>query len=81
MRNVDRIFNKERLMKHMVEINMYYQGHREKTEIDVIEEQKQSIILEMLWFVHYNSEIDQRTGEVKMMRGPEECEKQQRLKQ
>jgi len=36
MRNVDGSFNKERPIEHTVEINIYYQGHREKTEIDVI---------------------------------------------
>jgi len=35
----------------------------------------------MLWLVHHNSEIDWRTGEVKMMRCSEECEKQWRPKQ
>jgi len=34
------------------------------------------VILEMLWLAHHNLEIDWRTGEVKMMRCPEECEKQ-----
>ena len=37
--------------------------------------------LGMLWLTCYNSEIDQRPGEVKMMRCLEECGKQQRLKQ
>ena len=31
-------FNKERLIKHIVEVNMYYKRHREKTEIDIIRE-------------------------------------------
>jgi len=35
----------------------------------------------MLWFTCYNLDIDWRTGEVKMTRYPEECEKQWRLKQ
>ena len=35
----------------------------------------------MLWLAYHNSEIDWKTGEVKMMRCPEECEKQQRPKQ
>ena len=35
----------------------------------------------MLWLAHHNPEIDQRTGEVKMMRCPEECGKQWRPKQ
>ena len=29
-------FDKERSIEHMVEVNIYYQGYREKTEIDVI---------------------------------------------
>ena len=36
VRNIDRIFNKKRLIEHTVEINIYYQRHRERTEIDVI---------------------------------------------
>jgi len=47
MRNMDRFFNKERSIEHTVEVNIYYQGHRERTEIDVIEEQKWSVILEI----------------------------------
>ena len=33
MRNVDRSFNKEGPIKHIVEVNIYYQRHRKKTEI------------------------------------------------
>jgi len=40
VRNVDSSFNKEGLIKHTVEVNIYYQGHRERTEIDVIGGQK-----------------------------------------
>ena len=36
MRNVDSSLNKEGLIKHIVEVNIYYQGHRKRTEIDVI---------------------------------------------
>jgi len=35
-RNVDSSFNKEGHTKHMVEVNIYYQEHRERTKIDVI---------------------------------------------
>jgi len=35
----------------------------------------------MPWLTHHNPEIDWRTGEVKITRCPEECEKQWRLKQ
>ena len=49
------------------------------TEINVIGEQKWTVILGMLWLVCYNPEIDWRTEKVKMMRCPEECGKQWRL--
>jgi len=41
------LFNKERLIKYIVEVNIYHQGHRERTEIGIIGEQKWSIILGM----------------------------------
>ena len=40
MRNMNSSFNKEGPIKHMVEVNIYYQGHRKRTEINVIEGQK-----------------------------------------
>jgi len=41
-----------------VEVNIYYQEHRERTKTDVIGEQKWSIILGILCLVHHNPEID-----------------------
>ena len=78
VRNVDGSLNKEGPIEHTVEVNTYYQGHWEKTEIDVIREQKWTVILGMLWLACHNPEIDWKTGEVKMMRCPEECGKQWR---
>ena len=78
MRNVDVLLNKEGPMEHTVEVNIYYQRYRERTEIDVIGGQKWMVILGMLWLVHYNPGIDWKTGEVKMTRCPEECGKQWR---
>ena len=75
MRNVNSFFNKEEPIKHTVEVNIYYQGHRERTEIDVINGQKWSVTLEMLWLACHNPEIDWRTKKVKIMRCSEECEK------
>ena len=40
VRNVNNFFNKEKSIEYMVEVNIYYQGHRERMEIDVIREQK-----------------------------------------
>ena len=48
VRNVDRSLNKERPIEHIVEVNIYYQRHRERMEIDVIREQKWKVILGML---------------------------------
>jgi len=33
------------------------------------------MILEVLWLAYYNSEIDWKMGEVKIIRYPKECEK------
>ena len=40
VRNVNGSFNKEGPIENMVEVNIYYQRHRERTEIDVIGGQK-----------------------------------------
>ena len=47
VRNIDGTFNKERLIKNIVEVTIYYQKHKERTEIDVIDGWKWSRILEM----------------------------------
>ena len=40
VRNVDGSFNKEGPIENTVEVNIYYKGHVERTEIDIIGEQK-----------------------------------------
>jgi len=79
--DVNSLLNKEGLIEHTVEVNIYYQGHRKRIEINVIGGQKWMVILGMPWPACHNPEIDWKTGEVKMTRCPEECEKQWRLKQ
>ena len=81
MRNMDGSFIKEGLIKHMVEVNIYYQRYRERTEIDVIDSQKWSVILGIPWLAYHNSEINQRIREVKITRCLEKYEKQQKPKQ
>ena len=49
VRNMNGTFNKKEPIKYMVEINIYYQRHRERTEIDVIRGQKWNAILGILW--------------------------------
>jgi len=48
IRNIDGSPNKEGLIEYTIEVNIYYQGHKERTEIDVIGGQKWMVILEML---------------------------------
>jgi len=48
VRNMDGLFNKEGPIEHTVEVNIYFKGHRERTEIDIIRRQKWMVILEML---------------------------------
>jgi len=40
VRNMDGFFNKKKPIKHIVEVNIYYQVYRERMEIDMIECQK-----------------------------------------
>ena len=40
VRNMDDSLNKEGPIEHTVEVNIYYQGHRERMDIGVIREQK-----------------------------------------
>jgi len=40
VRNIDSSLNKERLIEYTVEINIYYQKHRERIKIDVIRGQR-----------------------------------------
>ena len=78
VRNVDGSLNKEGPIEHKVEVNIYYQDHKKRTEIDVIGGQKWTVILEMPWLACHNLEIDWKIEEVKMIRCPEECGKQWR---
>ena len=71
VRNMNSSFNKEESIEHTVEVNIYYQGHRKRIQIDVIGKQKWNVILKMPWFTYYNLEIDQRITKVKITRQQE----------
>ena len=47
VRNVDGSFNKEGPIEYTIKVNIYFKGHRERTEIDVIRGQKWTVILGM----------------------------------
>jgi len=36
MRNVDGSLNKEKPIKYIVEVNIYYQEYKERTEINIV---------------------------------------------
>jgi len=78
VRNVDGSFNREEPIENTVEVNVYYKRHVERMEIDIIGGQKWRVILGMPWLACHNSEVDWKTGEVKMTRCLEECGKQWR---
>ena len=40
VRNINRIFNKERPIEYTVEVNIHYQKYRKRMEINVISKQK-----------------------------------------
>ena len=58
VRNVDSTFNYKEPIEHTVEVELFFKGYKERMEIDVINGQKWSVILGMLWLVCHNSEID-----------------------
>ena len=80
MRNMDGTLNYAGQIVDTVEVEIYFKGHKERMSIDVIEEQKWKVILGMPWLACHNPEIDWRTGEVQMMRCPEEYRKKWRTR-
>ena len=58
VRNMDGLLNKEGAIEHTVEVNIYYQGYRERMKINVIRKQKWIVILGIPWLAHHNPEID-----------------------
>ena len=79
VRNMDGTLNYVGPIVDTVEMEIFFKGHKEKTSIDVMGEQKWSVILGMPWLRCHNPEIDWKTGEVKMMRCPEEYGKKWKM--
>jgi len=55
---VNGTFNKKGLIENMVEVNIYYQEHKERMEIDIIDGWKWNIILGMPWLAYHNPKIN-----------------------
>jgi len=68
VRNMDRTNNSRGAIMYQVECNVYYKGHIKRMRMDICNLGKTEVILEMLWLVVHNPEINWETGEVKMMR-------------
>ena len=70
VRNVDGTNNSAGVIMHQVEANIYYKNHVERMQMDICNLGKTDIILDIPWLQAHNLEINQETGEVKMMRCP-----------
>ena len=79
VRNVDSTLNYAGPIIDIVEVEIFFKGHKERTSINVIGGQKWSVILGMPWLGCHNPEIDWKTREVKMTRYPDECGKKWRV--
>jgi len=79
VRNVNGMLNYMGPIVDIVEVEIFFKGHKERTSIDIIGEQKWSVILGIPWLGHHNPEIDWKTGEVKMTRCPDECGKKWKM--
>jgi len=77
MRNVDGTLKYVGPIIDTVEVEIFFKGHKEL--IDVIGGQKWSVILDIPWLGYHNPEIDWKTGEVKIMRYPDEYGKKWRV--
>ena len=64
VRNVNGTLNYMGPIIDIVEVEIFFKRHKERTSIDVIRDQKWSIILGMPWLAYHNPEIDWKTGEV-----------------
>ena len=58
VRNMDSMLNYAGPIVDIVEVEIFFKGHKEWISIDVIGGQKWSVILGMPWLTHYNPEID-----------------------
>jgi len=64
VRNVDGTLNYVRPIVDIVEVEIFFKGHKKQTSIDEIGGQKWSVILGMPWLACHNPEIDWKTVEV-----------------
>ena len=68
VRNVDGSFNREGPIENTVDVNVYYKGHVERTEIDVIGGQKWEVILGMPWLAYKHFKLANNACKIRSFR-------------
>jgi len=58
MRNIDGTFNYEGPIEYTLEVELFYRGYKERTEIYMIGGQKWSVILGIPWLACHNPKIN-----------------------
>jgi len=74
------MYNSGGMVTHEIECNVYYKGHMERMRLDVCDLGRTEVILGMPWLAAHNPEIDCEKGEVKMMRCPPLCGKNDKVR-
>ena len=73
MFNVDGTKNSAGNIMHSADIIIDYQGHQEKVTAEVMDLEKNQVILRYTWLKKHNPDIDWTNGEVKMTHCPCWC--------
>ena len=76
VKNVNRTNNSRGAITYQAKVNVYYKNYVERMRIDICNLEKTDIILGIPWLQAHNLEINQETGEVKMMRCLPMCGRQ-----
>jgi len=66
--NIDGTDNVGESVTYKVEANIYFQKYVEHVQIDICNLGQTNLILEILWLVTYNPEINWRAREMKLLR-------------
>ena len=68
VRNVDSTNNSTETITHQIKVDIYYKNHIKRMRIDICNLKKIDVILEMPWLQMYNSKINWKTEEVKIIK-------------
>ena len=68
VRNIDGTNNSKRAITYQVKVNIYYKNHVKRMRMDVYDLGRTDVILGIPWLQAHNLEINQETGEVKIIK-------------